>query len=130
MDEIESLASSRSMANSSEPLDTIRVVNTILTQLDRLKSIHNLLIMTTSNLVQHMDSAFIDRADLVQYVPLPSQSCVQYVLGTCIQELMKKGLLVSGREHWTVASDEMESDLLWRIAANLRVSKGMKHMSI
>ncbi|KAF3630388.1 hypothetical protein FXO37_28497, partial [Capsicum annuum] len=50
-DEVESLAAARNAALSgSEPSDSIRVVNALLTQLDKLKSAPNVIILTTSNI--------------------------------------------------------------------------------
>ncbi|EHA8587889.1 hypothetical protein COCNU_scaffold003477G000030 [Cocos nucifera] len=49
--EVESLAAARQAALSgSEPSDSIRVVNALLTQMDRLKSWPNVIILTTSNI--------------------------------------------------------------------------------
>lgn len=51
IDEVESLTKSRSSAGSgSEPSDSLRVVNALLTQLDKLKQRRNCLVMTTSNI--------------------------------------------------------------------------------
>lgn len=50
-DEVESLTAARSAAASgTEPSDALRVVNALLTQLDKLKHRKNVLIMTTSNI--------------------------------------------------------------------------------
>ena len=50
-DEVESLTTARSSSLSgSEPGDAVRVVNALLTQLDKLKQRSNVLVMTTSNL--------------------------------------------------------------------------------
>lgn len=49
IDEVETLASAR-RASSGEPSDSIRVVNALLTQIDKLKSEKNVLICSTSNL--------------------------------------------------------------------------------
>ena len=58
IDEIESIASSRSSINSgNEPTDSIRVVNAVLTQLDSLKELENVLCLSTSNLVDKIDPA-------------------------------------------------------------------------
>ncbi|MCI21910.1 pachytene checkpoint protein 2 like, partial [Trifolium medium] len=49
--EVESLAAARKAALSgSEPSDSIRVVNALLTQMDKLKSSPNVIILTTSNI--------------------------------------------------------------------------------
>ena len=74
-DEVESLTAARSAAlGGSEPSDALRVVNAVLTQLDSLRSHKNVLILTTSNVTEAIDVAFVDRADIKQYVvisPLP-----------------------------------------------------------
>ncbi|KAJ8571649.1 hypothetical protein ON010_g5189 [Phytophthora cinnamomi] len=69
VDEVESLTAARKSAVSgSEPSDAIRVVNALLTQLDSLKRYSNVLILTTSNITEAIDVAFVDRADIKQYV--------------------------------------------------------------
>ncbi|XP_057760182.1 pachytene checkpoint protein 2 homolog [Arachis stenosperma] len=51
IDEVESLAAARKAAISgSDPSDSIRVVNALLTQIDKLKSSPNVIILTTSNI--------------------------------------------------------------------------------
>ncbi|XP_074345671.1 pachytene checkpoint protein 2 homolog isoform X3 [Apium graveolens] len=51
IDEVESLAAARKAALSgSEPSDSIRVVNALLTQMDKLKSAPNVIVLTTSNI--------------------------------------------------------------------------------
>eukprot|EP01018_Ginkgo_biloba_P025217 Gb_05227 [translate_table: standard] len=60
-DEVESLAAARQAALSgSEPSDSIRVVNALLTQLDRLKSWPNVVILTTSNITAAIGMAMND----------------------------------------------------------------------
>lgn len=52
IDEIESVASSRSQIDSgTEPTDSIRVVNAILTQIDGLKDFKNVLCLATGVVV-------------------------------------------------------------------------------
>ncbi|KAG2531466.1 hypothetical protein JM18_000375 [Phytophthora kernoviae] len=71
IDEVESLTAARKSAVSgSEPSDAIRVVNALLTQLDSLKRHSNVLVLTTSNITEAIDVAFVDRADIKQYVVL------------------------------------------------------------
>ena len=94
----------------TEPSDALRVVNALLTQLDKLKHKKNVLVMSTSNLakaigkfVKHLvygqkltlmvDSAFVDRADIVQYVDLPPREAIYEILGTCLRELVAKGIV-------------------------------------
>eukprot|EP00955_Chlamydomonas_euryale_P062939 358514-Chlamydomonas_euryale.AAC.1 len=49
IDEVESLTAARK-AGGSEPTDSIRAVNALLTQLDQLRRFPNVLILTTSNI--------------------------------------------------------------------------------
>ena len=80
IDEVESLTAARTNAMSgSEPSDAIRVVNALLTQLDSIKNAANVLILTTSNITGAIDLAFVDRADIKQYVGNPSQAAVYQV---------------------------------------------------
>lgn len=94
IDEVESLTAARSAAASGgEPTDSIRVVNALLTQLDKLKHRKNVLIMTTSNMTDSIDGAFIDRADLKQYVGLPPPQAIYWILESCLKELVRVGLV-------------------------------------
>jgi len=94
IDEVESLTAARAGAMAgTEPSDGLRVVNALLTQLDKLKHRKNVLIMSTSNLVKAIDSAFVDRADIVQYVDLPSRDAIYEILRTCLCEIIGKGIV-------------------------------------
>jgi len=94
IDEVESLTSARASAVAgNEPSDAIRSVNALLTQLDKLKYSKNVLIMSTSNLASAIDSAFIDRADIVQYIGLPPQDAVYWIIRSCLTELMRTGII-------------------------------------
>lgn len=91
VDEIESLTAARGSGN--EPSDALRVVNAVLTQLDKLKQHRNVLVMTTSNISQSIDAAFIDRADIKQYVGLPPARAIYGILKSCIESLQQTGLV-------------------------------------
>ncbi|ETM33078.1 hypothetical protein L914_19640 [Phytophthora nicotianae] len=94
IDEVESLTAARKSALSgSEPSDAIRVVNALLTQLDSLKRHSNVLILTTSNITEAIDVAFVDRADIKQYIGLPSGHARYEILRSCIEELRRVGIL-------------------------------------
>ncbi|CAI8038855.1 Pachytene checkpoint protein 2 homolog [Geodia barretti] len=94
IDEVESLTAARQSAMSgSEPSDAIRVVNALLTQLDQVKRYPNVLILTTSNVTGAIDLAFVDRADIKQYIGLPSASAIFKIFHSCIQELMRAGII-------------------------------------
>ncbi|KAI1792890.1 P-loop containing nucleoside triphosphate hydrolase protein [Ganoderma leucocontextum] len=93
-DEVESLTAARAGAMAgTEPSDALRVVNALLTQLDKLKHKKNCLVMSTSNLATAIDSAFVDRADIVQYVDLPPREAIYEILRGCLVELVKKGIV-------------------------------------
>jgi SpoVK/Ycf46/Vps4 family AAA+-type ATPase len=90
-----------------------QVVNALLTQLDKLKTRKNVLVLTTSNLSHAIgklsrplgylseeisswspsDNAFIDRADIKEYVPLPSPEAIYWIFKTCFEELMKRKVI-------------------------------------
>ncbi|CAL1702280.1 unnamed protein product [Somion occarium] len=94
IDEVESLTAARAGAMAgTEPSDALRVVNALLTQLDKLKHRKNVLVMSTSNLAKAIDSAFVDRADIVQYVDLPPREAIYEILRTCLSELITKGIV-------------------------------------
>ena len=94
IDEVESISASRNLSlNSNEPSDSIRVVNALLTQLDTFKNIPNILILATSNITNAVDSAFIDRADLVIHVERMGWKSLRLVLIDCLNELMRVDLI-------------------------------------
>ncbi|KAK6362875.1 hypothetical protein TWF730_000328 [Orbilia blumenaviensis] len=99
IDEVESLASSRrAAASANEPADAIRIVNSLLTSLDRLKCRRNVLILTTSNLLEVIDTAFLDRVDLCQHVAAPSLVATYSILLSCMQELIRCGIIIPENE--------------------------------
>lgn len=65
----------------------------LLTQLDRVGKLPNVLILTTSNITGAIDIAFLDRADLKLYVGPPSLTGRYNVLAGCIEELARVGLV-------------------------------------
>ncbi|XP_076180876.1 pachytene checkpoint 2 protein isoform X1 [Ptiloglossa arizonensis] len=94
IDEIESLAHARkSCSNGVEPTDSIRVVNALLTQLDQIKRYPNVLILTTSNLSETIDLAFVDRADIKQYIGNPTSQAIYKIYASCLKELMRVSLI-------------------------------------
>ncbi|XP_041455210.1 pachytene checkpoint protein 2 homolog isoform X1 [Lytechinus variegatus] len=94
IDEVESLTSARKSALAgTEPSDAIRVVNALLTQIDIIKRNPNVLILTTSNITEAIDLAFIDRADIKQYIGPPSARAIFMIFTSCLTELMKKGVI-------------------------------------
>lgn len=94
IDEVESLTAARKSAmQGQEPSDAIRVVNALLTQIDHIKRFPNVLVLTTSNVTGAIDLAFVDRADIKQYIGLPSVNAVFSIYHSCITELMRVGII-------------------------------------
>lgn len=91
IDEVESIAYSRGSVSSQEPSDSLRVVNAVLTQLDQLRGHSNVLVLTTSNLSDSIDPAFVDRADLKQFVGYPTPLAIFHIFQSAIDELVKVG---------------------------------------
>ncbi|KAL0985470.1 hypothetical protein UPYG_G00157300 [Umbra pygmaea] len=90
IDEVESLTAARNASQAgTEPSDAIRVVNSVLTQLDQIKRHSNVVILTTSNVTEKIDLAFVDRADIKQYIGLPSAEGIFNIYLSCLEELMK-----------------------------------------
>ena len=103
IDEVESIVMARnSISTSSEPSDSVRVVNAVLTSLDRIKKYPNVIILTTSNLTSSIDLAFLDRADLVLFINHPSKTAIYKILLTTIHELTAKGILLESHNEQDV----------------------------
>ena len=93
IDEVESLTAARKAAvNGNEPSDAIRVVNALLTQIDAIKRHPNVFILTTSNLSGSIDLAFVDRADIKQYIGPPTRRAISSIYESSVRELIVKGM--------------------------------------
>ncbi|KAF2740395.1 AAA-domain-containing protein [Polyplosphaeria fusca] len=94
IDEVETLASSREDATrSNECADAIRSTNEFLQGLDRLRRQSNVIFLCTSNLKDNLDSAFIDRCAIKQFMDTPSIECVYEIFRSVINEFMRNGLV-------------------------------------
>ncbi|XP_067001988.1 pachytene checkpoint protein 2 homolog isoform X1 [Anabrus simplex] len=94
IDEVESLTHARqSSLMGTEPSDSIRVVNALLTQIDQLRRFPNAIILTTSNITDAIDLAFVDRADIKQYIGPPSLFAIYKIYHSCISELQRTGIV-------------------------------------
>lgn len=49
----------------------MRAVNAVLTSLDNIKKYKNIMILCTSNMIDVIDSAFLDRLDLKLFLDNP-----------------------------------------------------------
>eukprot|EP00898_Chlorokybus_atmophyticus_P000907 jgi/Chlat1/1817/Chrsp135S08687 len=111
IDEVESLTAARKAALSgAEPSDAIRVVNALLTQVDALKSRPNVMILTTSNITDAIDLAFVDRADIKAYIGPPTTAARYSIFHSAIKELHRCDI-IAGPEGRT-AMPPPHTDLL------------------
>ncbi|KJH45314.1 ATPase, AAA family [Dictyocaulus viviparus] len=95
IDEIESLGMSRDTSTSrGDPADSIRAVNALLTQIDRIRRRPNVIVLCTSNLEDCLDRALLDRADVVKHVEKPSVNAMYTILSKCVEEFMRIGVVV------------------------------------
>ncbi|SCU91837.1 LAMI_0E07514g1_1 [Lachancea mirantina] len=98
IDEVETIASSRiSLMGKNETTDGIRVVNALLTKLDQMKKYNNFLTLATSNLIESLDPAFLDRADGMFFVDSPSFNAASVILNSCIEHLVKINVVTTVR---------------------------------
>ncbi|KAG8572263.1 hypothetical protein GDO81_011996, partial [Engystomops pustulosus] len=108
IDEVESLTAARSACRAgTEPSDAIRVVNAVLTQIDQIKRYPNVVILTTSNITEKIDLAFVDRADIKQYIGPPSPSAIFNIYISCIEELMRCQIIYPRQQLLTLRDLEM-----------------------
>eukprot|EP00750_Incisomonas_marina_P021336 INCI4303.1.p1 GENE.INCI4303.1~~INCI4303.1.p1 ORF type:complete len:424 (-),score=81.91 INCI4303.1:745-2016(-) len=129
IDEVESLSAARkSSMGGSEPSDAIRVVNALLTQIDKLSRFPNVLVLTTSNITGAIDIAFVDRADIKQYIGLPSSKARGLILSSCMSELERVGIVRRdeglGEEAESPEQDH-EAKLSARFAAAIEKADGL-----
>ncbi|KAM4569077.1 pachytene checkpoint protein 2 homolog [Fundulus diaphanus] len=103
IDEVESLTAARNASQAgTEPSDAIRVVNSVLTQLDQIKRHPNVVILTTSNVTDKIDLAFVDRADIKQYIGPPSEKGIYNIYLSCLEELMKCQIIYPRQQLFTM----------------------------
>ncbi|NXA16045.1 PCH2 protein, partial [Sapayoa aenigma] len=108
IDEVESLTAARSTFKAgTEPSDAIRVVNAVLTQIDQIKRYPNVVILTTSNITEKIDMAFVDRADIKQYIGPPSTEAIFRIYLSCLEELMKCQIIYPRQQLLTLRELEM-----------------------
>lgn len=93
-DEVESLAFSRNqLLNTNETTDSVRVLNCLMTHLDNLKKYPNFILLCTSNLIDKIDPAFVDRLDVLFHVDFPSAAVCQEILTNITQELIDANIV-------------------------------------
>ncbi|XP_037532920.1 pachytene checkpoint protein 2 homolog [Nematolebias whitei] len=133
IDEVESLTAARNACQAgTEPSDAIRVVNSVLTQLDQIKQHSNVVILTTSNVTEKIDLAFVDRADIKQYIGPPSEKGIYNIYLSCLEELMKCQIVYPRQQLFTMYeletmgfADSEVSEHSLRLRAIAQKSKGL-----
>lgn len=100
-------------------------MNAVLTQLDQIRKHSNVLVLTTSNLTSSIDSAFLDRADIKQYVGFPDSDGLAQIYMIMLRELIDVGLVVDGDNQFHLLKKSKESDLYQRFEQLLVASKGL-----
>ncbi|QSS54755.1 hypothetical protein I7I53_02412 [Histoplasma capsulatum var. duboisii H88] len=94
IDEAETLTAKREQSvHGNEPFDAMRAVNALLTALDRLRHRPNVVVLCTSNLITALDSAFLDRVDIKQFMPNPSSRVIYEIFRSCLENLNHSGLI-------------------------------------
>lgn len=108
------------MFKGSEPSDSIRAVNVLLTQIDQIKLLPNVMILTTSNLLETVDPAFLDRIDLKLKLGQPSARAKFEILKAGIRELLDKGLVIDLQNYDEILMGLVESNLSEKSGRSLK----------
>ena len=119
IDEIESVTSARkNSSGGGECTDSILAVNELLTEMDRMKNHKNVLFLTTSNITDLIDNAFLSRADITQYIGLPTLNAVNSIYRSMLEELQNKGVIKNlSLDNNNNGTNEMsDSDIIFHMA--------------
>lgn len=95
IDEVESIANSRESSMSGEAQDSLRATNALLTGLDRVKKYCNLIILCTSNIVECLDGAFLDRCSVKRLVNIPTGPIKYEILRNNLHSMIRDGIITS-----------------------------------
>lgn len=95
IDEVESIANSREFSMHGEAQDSLRATNALLTGLDRAKKQPNVVFLCTSNMLDCLDAAFLDRCGLRIAVENPSVAVQYEILRARLQNMVSDGLIIS-----------------------------------
>jgi hypothetical protein len=94
IDEIETIAGSRQKStDGGECSDGLKATNQLLTALDKLRASPNIVVLCTSNLINAIDPAFLDRVDIKQLMPSPSPEAIYNIFRSCLNELVRASLI-------------------------------------
>ncbi|KAF2206020.1 P-loop containing nucleoside triphosphate hydrolase protein [Delitschia confertaspora ATCC 74209] len=122
IDEVETLAGSRiKAATANECGDAMRATNELLQGLDKLRKRPNVVFICTTNMMESLDEAFVDRCGIKQYIGTPNHECAYEIFRSVTNELINSRLMMYiPNIQWSIANllDHPNSAplRLWRIA--------------
>lgn len=96
----------------------MRVVNAVLTQLDQIRKFSNVLILTTSNLTSAIDFAFLDRADIRQFIGPPNMEAIAKIYRSILNELVERQV-VSTDDSLTEDAFEVQLKVLSELSVGI-----------
>jgi SpoVK/Ycf46/Vps4 family AAA+-type ATPase len=76
-----------------ESQDSLRATNALITGFDRVKRCPNIVFLCTSNMVEYLDRAFVDRCSVQIEFTQPSKECQYKILRTCILSLIARKII-------------------------------------
>ncbi|CAF3776675.1 unnamed protein product [Rotaria sp. Silwood1] len=104
-DELDSICKRRTQTDASTR-DNVQdsITAQLLTELDGLEPINNILIIGTTNMVETIDPALLrpGRIDLVIDVPLPDDDARLHIFDICTKQLLQNGLMESDVDIQTI----------------------------
>ncbi|KAF5878132.1 putative protein binding protein [Botrytis fragariae] len=96
IDEVESIAVSRhSGVMHGEAQDSLRATNALLTGFDRVRACPNVVFMSTSNMIDCLDEAFVDRCAIQIPFQPPSEESQYKILRASVLELVRRQIIIA-----------------------------------
>ncbi|KAH8815416.1 P-loop containing nucleoside triphosphate hydrolase protein [Xylogone sp. PMI_703] len=94
LDEVEGVAGSRSLGVlHGEAQDSLRATNALLRGLDKIRTCPNVIVLCTSNMIDCLDSAFLDRCGLQLLVDSPTFPSQYTILRNSFLRMMSQGII-------------------------------------
>ncbi|KAI9640790.1 hypothetical protein NHQ30_010630 [Ciborinia camelliae] len=96
IDEVESIAVSRhSGVMHGEAQDSLRATNALLTGFDRVRACPNVVFLSTSNMIDCLDDAFVDRCAIQIPFQPPSEESQYKILKGSVLELVRRRIIIA-----------------------------------
>ncbi|ODV87782.1 hypothetical protein CANARDRAFT_20515 [[Candida] arabinofermentans NRRL YB-2248] len=92
IDEVERLAMSR-IGNTYTLQSEIKLTSTFLTCLDKIKKYEKIIVFTTTNLINELDDAFLDRVDHIYKLNQPTEKSTYQILRSTIEALISSRMV-------------------------------------